>query len=87
MLSEPLFIASGGKPGVLALTDDYPDVVRVMKMMGRARPSNQGSEWRFARLGNAPAYRAGGSVKMGQLAARHTVAEHAARWGGGGGVF
>ena len=50
-------------------------------MMKRAKPSNQGGEWRFSRLGNNVSYRSGGYVKMGQLGARHTVAEHASRWG------
>ena len=50
-LAEPLFVASGGKPGVLSLTAQYPDVRRVIRMMKRAKPSNQGSEWRFSRFG------------------------------------
>ena len=81
LLSDPFFIANGGKPGVLALTNTSDDVVRVRHMFKRARPSNQGSEWRFARLANAVSYRAGGFLRQRQLSARHTVADHAARWG------
>jgi hypothetical protein len=81
LLSDPFFIANGGKPGVLALTNTSDDVVRVRHMFKRARPSNQGSEWRFARLANAVSYRAGGFLSQRQLSARHTVADHAARWG------
>ena len=81
LMSDPMFVANGGEHGVLAMTENSDDIILADRMFGSARPSNQSSELRFARASGAVAYRAGGYVKMGQLAARHTVSEHAGRWG------